>query len=73
MNTREQGHAVNDEEGTSGLRTVVAPVFGPTGEVVGALSVSAPSRRIREARTTLELAEMVQGSANELELKLTDD
>lgn len=72
-NIREQGYAVNDEEGTSGLRTVAAPVFGPAGDVVGALSVSAPSRRIREARTTLELAEMVRGSANELELKLTYD
>lgn len=73
VNIREQGYAVNDEEGTSGLRTVAAPVFGPTGGVVGALSVSAPSRRIQEARTTLELAETVQGSANELELKLTYD
>jgi DNA-binding IclR family transcriptional regulator len=70
---REQGYAVNDEEGTSGLRTVAAPVFGPSGELLGALSVSGPSRRLREAQTTHELAEMIRGSANELELRLTYD
>lgn len=67
---RDQGFAINDEEGTAGLRSVAVPVIGPEDELVGALSVSGPSRRLTDERCTSEITEALSGSANELELRL---
>lgn len=68
---RERGYAINDEEGTAGLRSVAVPVIGPNNEIVGALSVSGPSRRLNDRRCESEIFEALSGSANELELRLT--
>lgn len=51
----QQGYAVDDEELSSGLRCVAAPVFDHTGHVRYSLSVSAPSSRM-----PLERIEKVQ-------------
>ncbi|MEU0642264.1 IclR family transcriptional regulator [Streptomyces umbrinus] len=42
-----RGWAVEREEGNIGVSCVAAPVFGPLGEVVAALSVTGPSSLIR--------------------------
>ena len=42
-----RGWAVEREEGNIGVSCVAAPVFGPLGEVVAALSVTGPSGLIR--------------------------
>ena len=68
---RENGYAINDEEGTIGLRSVAVPVFGPDEELVGALGVSGPSQRLTNKRCESEFVEELFGSANELELRLT--
>jgi DNA-binding IclR family transcriptional regulator len=67
---RERGVAFNDEEGTVGLRSVAAPVTAEGG-VVGALSVSGPSHRLKGELFREELPDTILGSANELELRLT--
>lgn len=67
----ERGYAINDEEGTDGLRSVAVPVIGSDDRLVGALSVSGPSRRLTDERCTSEILEKLSGSANELELRLT--
>lgn len=43
---REQGYSVDDMELTDQVRCVAAPVFGPDGHVVGAVSVSGPAFRM---------------------------
>lgn len=68
---RDRGYAINDEEGTAGLRSVAVPVIGPEDELVGALSVSGPSRRLTDDRCHNDIVEVLSGSANELELRLT--
>lgn len=42
-----RGWAVEREEGNIGVSCVAAPVFGPLGEVVAALSVTGPSGMVR--------------------------
>jgi DNA-binding IclR family transcriptional regulator len=43
----DRGWAVDAEEGNIGISCVAAPVFGPLGEVVAALSVTGPSAAVR--------------------------
>lgn len=44
---REQGYAVTKEEWRSGVWSVAAPIFGPTGVVVAGIGISGPADRIR--------------------------
>jgi DNA-binding IclR family transcriptional regulator len=46
----DQGWATEREEGNIGVSCVAAPVFGPLGEVVAAMSVTGPSKIIRADR-----------------------
>ena len=48
--TAERGHALDMEEYEAGVRCVAVPVRGPSGEVIGALSVSAPTSRFDDDR-----------------------
>lgn len=68
---REQGYAVNMEENIKGLRAVGAPIRTNEGEVIGGLSISGPTHRLKGNRLHEELADLVRGEANELELKIT--
>lgn len=67
---RERGYAVNREESISGLRAIGVSVQDPDGRVVGALSVSGPSNRLHEDRLTSDLATLIRGVSNEMELTL---
>jgi DNA-binding IclR family transcriptional regulator len=68
---RERGHAINKEESTEGLRAVGVPVLGPTGEVLGALSVSGPTHRMKGEWFETQIPDMILGAANEVELNIT--
>jgi DNA-binding IclR family transcriptional regulator len=46
-----RGWAVDREEGNIGVTCVAAPIFGPLGDVVAALSVTGPSTLVRADRT----------------------
>lgn len=46
-----RGWAVEREEGNIGVSCVAAPIFGPTGEVAAALSVTGPTVMVRADRT----------------------
>jgi len=45
-NVRKEGYATDDEEFTTGVRCVAAPVFDFRGKVIGALGISGPAARI---------------------------
>jgi IclR family acetate operon transcriptional repressor len=47
VRTRARGYATNVEEVAEGAVCVAAPVFGPFGEALGAISIDAPSSRLR--------------------------
>jgi DNA-binding IclR family transcriptional regulator len=47
----DQGWAVEREEGNIGVGCVAAPIFGPLGDVVAALSITGPCALVRADRT----------------------
>ncbi len=52
---RERGYATAVDELEQGLSAIAAPIFGPDGDVVAALSISGPTIRLTQQRM-LELA-----------------
>jgi DNA-binding IclR family transcriptional regulator len=47
----ERGLAVDREEGNIGVTCIAAPIFGPLGQVVAALSVTGPTSLVRVERS----------------------
>jgi len=67
---RELGHAFADEEQMQGIRAVGAPIFGPDGDVEGAIAVSGPASRLQGGRFREELPDKVTRAANICEVNL---
>lgn len=67
---RERGFAVNDEEEVVGTRAVAAPIQNSKGTVLGAISLSAPSSRLRDDTFRAEIPEQITESANVIELNI---
>lgn len=66
---RERGVALDDEEATDGVRCVAAPV--KTDErVLGAISISAPTSRMRGDRFEETVPDKVRSAANVIELNI---
>jgi IclR family acetate operon transcriptional repressor len=66
---REQGVAFNDGESLRGLRAVASPVVHEQ-EVMGAIAIVGAANRMKGDYFREELADLVQGAANEIELNL---
>jgi DNA-binding IclR family transcriptional regulator len=67
---REQGYSVNDQENLDGLKAIGAPILGADGQVIGALSVSGPTHRMKGEYFESELPDLLLGVVNELELNI---
>lgn len=68
---RERGYAFDDEERLLGLRCVAAPVARNEDDVVGAVSVSGPTSRVKGERFTDEIPELLLNAANVIEINMT--
>ena len=66
---RERGYATDDEERTEGLTCIGAPVT-LDGEVLGAISISAPTKRLGNAGFNDDITAEVEGTAHELVLDI---
>lgn len=66
---RERGYASDDEERVRGMRCIGAPIIHDEG-VVGAVSVSGPTSFMQGDRFTDEIPQLVQGTANVIEVNL---
>jgi IclR family acetate operon transcriptional repressor len=60
---RKQGYALDSEEREEGVRCLAAPVFGPYGRVLAAMSISGPASRLNETRLQ-ELIPHITGIAH---------
>lgn len=67
---REQGYAIDEGEYIEGLRCVAAPIESDENTVSGAIGISAPASRNDADRILDELPELVQSSANVVEINL---
>lgn len=67
---REDGYATNVEESTKGLNAVGVPILNLDEQAIGAISVSTPSRRLRNEEYKRDLLNQTLGAVNELELNI---
>lgn len=67
---RERGYSFNREESLAGTNAAGVSICGPDGDVIGALSVTGPSHRLKGERFEAELPDLLLGAANELELNI---
>lgn len=69
-NCRARGYSYNKQENLIGLHAVGVPVKDASGGVLGSLSISGPSHRLKGEWFERELPNLLLGSANELELNI---
>jgi IclR family transcriptional regulator, acetate operon repressor len=62
MTVRERGFAIDDEERTTGMRCVAAPILNLHGEAVAGISVSGPIQRLSD-RKVLSFGALVARAA----------
>jgi len=67
---RDRGYATNNHESVRGLRAVGVPILGCDGDIIGAISISGPTDRIKGERFREELPDLLMGTANELKLNI---
>ena len=68
---RERGIAYNRGETIAGLAGVGAPIIGPGGTVVGAISIIGPTSRLEDEHGLDETAALVRKSKNIIEINAT--
>lgn len=67
--TRERGYSFDDEERTTGMRCVAAPILNDYGEAVAGLSISGPTLRLPDADIA-RIGELVRKGARQVSRSL---
>lgn len=70
---RERGYAVNNQEHMEGLRAVAVPVYTPSDELLGSLSVFGPTSRFKDDLLHEKLPGQLWDKANEVKVRLAYD
>lgn len=65
---RERGYAIDDEERVRGVRCIGTPLRDDEGNVLGAISISGPARRITDDEIESELKDELLRTANVIEV-----
>ncbi|KAB1190026.1 helix-turn-helix domain-containing protein [Haloferax sp. MBLA0076] len=68
---RERGHAFNDEERITGMRAVGAPILSDDETILGSISVSGPTTRMKGEWYHSEVPEMVKQAARVIGIRAT--
>lgn len=68
---RERGHSFNDEERITGMRAVGAPILSDDDSILGAISVSGPTTRMKGEWYRQEVPEMVMQAARIIGIRAT--
>lgn len=68
---RSRGYARDDGERIPGIRCIAAPIRMDGGEVLGAMSVSGPTKRLEGERFRTEIPELVCRAARVVEINAT--
>ena len=63
--TRGRGYSLDDEERTTGMRCVAAPILNVHGEAVAGISISGPTHRMTDEQVPV-FGERVRAAAREL-------
>lgn len=61
---RSEGVAYDGEERAKGIRCVAVPVRTNDGEILGAISITGPNRRLKSERVMNEITEKLKDAAN---------
>jgi DNA-binding IclR family transcriptional regulator len=65
---KEQGYALNEAEHLTGLHAVGVPVFDSEDKILGGMSVSGPSHRIKDLMENQAIQQTILSVAEEVEL-----
>ncbi|MHB9286959.1 IclR family transcriptional regulator [Halobacteriales archaeon Cl-PHB] len=68
--TRERGYAINAEEQVEGLYGFGVPILSNNADVLGALSIFGPAKRLRDKSVEEEATDMLLEAANIVEVDL---
>jgi len=69
--TRERGYAIDDEENKPGLRSIAAPIVLNEEDIIGAISITGPTKRMSFNRIENELEDRIKRSANIIQMNTT--
>lgn len=67
---RERGYSYQRQENTEALRAVGVPVMDDADGVIGAISISGPTHRLKGEWFDREIPDKLLGAANEIELNI---
>jgi IclR family KDG regulon transcriptional repressor len=70
VQVKAQGYSVDNEENEEGIKCVAAPVWNDRGEVVAAISISAPAVRMTKKRIDRDFKGEVIKTAHHISKKL---